>query len=148
MRINESYVISNAAAFLYFVAGLLPDPEGPFHPSLAHRFAWVTGACLESSVLALSLRLRKAEIGVVNTALSCLKIILLLSMCITHVYLRSGDGLDICSAAEREGLLSNGNAEYGTNGNSPYKGKNQAPQSRGGWLDYFIGFRILFPYLW
>lgn len=55
---------------------------------------------------------------------------------------------------ERQGLLENGQgppAGYnGTNGHAatpkPPAG-NPGTQNKG-WLDYFAGFRVLFPYLW
>lgn len=56
------------------------------------------------------------------------------------------------TAEERQGLLENGQGVGydGTNGHSapkPPTGKPKDAQNKG-WLDYFAGFRILFPYLW
>jgi hypothetical protein len=54
------------------------------------------------------------------------------------------DGKNEC---RREGLLTASQVEYGTNG-IPSDAKDSSPLKRGGWLEYFVGFRILFPYLW
>jgi hypothetical protein len=63
---------------------------------------------------------------------------------VAHVLLRSKGKSD---EFEREGLLATSQVEYGTN-RKPSDTTTSAPPKRGGWLDYFIGFRILFPYLW
>jgi hypothetical protein len=50
-----------------------------------------------------------------------------------------------------ENLLGNGdsnNTQYGAVSNEQPADEAAAPRPKGGWLDYFIGFRILFPYIW
>ncbi|RSM20096.1 hypothetical protein CDV31_000889 [Fusarium ambrosium] len=43
----SAYLASHVGVLLYFFAGLLPDPEGPWSPSSAHGYAWLAGALLE-----------------------------------------------------------------------------------------------------
>ncbi|KAL1604777.1 hypothetical protein SLS60_004317 [Paraconiothyrium brasiliense] len=50
-----------------------------------------------------------------------------------------------------ENLLENGVSEhtdYGAVSNKLPMNKAVVSRPKGGWLDYFIGFRILFPYIW
>ncbi|KAF2677302.1 hypothetical protein K458DRAFT_436767 [Lentithecium fluviatile CBS 122367] len=147
VRVAESYVIAYTALWLYFTAGLLPDPDGPFQPSSAHCHAWFVGAFMECMVLTASLRFWTAGLGVTVIAMSSFRAALLLCMCIVYALLRSPGFFSKNDEFEREGLLVADHVEYGTNGNSP-RTVGTTPQKRGGWLDYFIGFRILFPYLW
>lgn len=51
---------------------------------------------------------------------------------------------------ERQSLLENGNGIAGSYGSVPHTpGQARRTQVSGtGWLDYFAGFRVLFPYLW
>lgn len=57
-------------------------------------------------------------------------------------------------AEERQGLLENGQGPVGGyNGTNGHTSTPKAPAGKPGgqnkgWLDYFAGFRVLFPYLW
>ncbi|KAG8405067.1 hypothetical protein J3459_022274 [Metarhizium acridum] len=43
----SAYLASYVAVLLYFLAGMLPDPQGPWNPTAAHCSAWITGALME-----------------------------------------------------------------------------------------------------
>lgn len=51
---------------------------------------------------------------------------------------------------ERQSLLENGHRSSENYGSVPQaKGDKRRTQVAGtGWLEYFAGFRVLFPYLW
>jgi ATP-binding cassette, subfamily B, vacuolar membrane transporter HMT1/ACLQ len=50
---------------------------------------------------------------------------------------------------ERQSLLENGNESSAGYGSVPAAAPGRRTQVSGtGWLDYFAGFKILFPYLW
>jgi ATP-binding cassette, subfamily B, vacuolar membrane transporter HMT1/ACLQ len=42
----------------------------------------------------------------------------------------------------------NRHATYGVTDSKPMPLRQHSMKQKGGWLDYFIGFRILFPYIW
>ncbi|KAF2276637.1 uncharacterized protein EI97DRAFT_432879 [Westerdykella ornata] len=148
IRLNGGYVITYAAIFLYFAAGLLPSPDGPFHPSAAHCYTWITAATMEGAVLTLSLKFDIVAFGLVQSILASLRIAVLLCMSGIHLYLQIDVTLNWNEASETEALLNTNSEGYGTS-NKPSSVSHTAPKrEQGGWLDYFIGFRILFPYLW
>lgn len=105
------------------------------------------GAIMEVLLLALSMRMRDVPIIIFLRVLAIVRIVVLFSMSVLHFYARRREIVQKTTFSEREGLLSDDQAEYGTNSNKPSE-KPIAPKLQGGWLDYFIGFRILFPYLW
>jgi hypothetical protein len=42
-----AYLASHTGVLLYLLAGLLPDPDGPWTPTTSHCFAWVVGLLFE-----------------------------------------------------------------------------------------------------
>lgn len=145
---------------LYFVVGLLPDPEGPWTPELAHCCAWLVGALSEIVIVVLhsharkSLRVRAETWDTLN-ALSVARISVLSLMITTQsfLYLKTNYLSVTSDLEENQSLLQNGNEpEYGTNNRGTETGSAKVPQrsqvSGTGWLDYIAGFRTLFPYLW
>ena len=89
-----------------------------------------------------------------ETALRTLRALLLVMMSI--VFLSAGHRRrDIVesNSYERESLISNRNPESQPYGGTDCKAGNKtnlvtADAQSSGWLDYFIGFRVLFPYIW
>src|SRR4051794_16032669 len=47
-----AYLASHTGVLLYFLAGLLPDPDGPWTPTAPHCFSWIVGALLEAVIAA------------------------------------------------------------------------------------------------
>jgi ATP-binding cassette, subfamily B, vacuolar membrane transporter HMT1/ACLQ len=175
---DSAYLASYVGVLLYFLAGLLPDPEGPWSPVAANGHAWVAGVLLEA-VIAAVLETQQPAIGlsrdVVDTlfGLGLARIVVLLVMiglmAIRQYKLRSFQSPS--APEERQSLLGNGTgngtghgpvADYGGahgpghahghgNGHGPaikpVSGKRPGVQGTG-WLDYFAGFHVLFPYLW
>lgn len=148
---------------LYFLAGLLPDPDGPWSPSVPHGYAWLVGLMVD--VVINSVLLSEHELiplpkplvdalfslGVGRVAVYGLMLVLLARR--QHL-LRPERG----SVAEGRSLLENGdgptNGYGGANGHGHGHAAAHGPPKKGrdaqssGWFDYFAGFRILFPYLW
>lgn len=163
---DSAYLASFVGVLLYFLAGLLPDPEGPWSPVAANGHAWVTGVLLEAVITAV-LKTQQPAIGlsrdVVDTLLSlglariAVLVIMISLMALRQYKLRASDSQS--GPEERQSLLGNGQgpvADYGgAHGHAhghmpaikPASGKPPGVQGTG-WLDYFAGFRILFPYLW
>ncbi|KAF2729068.1 hypothetical protein EJ04DRAFT_476285 [Polyplosphaeria fusca] len=148
----ESSLFCFAVGFLYFAAGLLPDPQLPFSPSTSHFHAWIYTAFAETVLLILGHPATGSTLRIVQYAFRCARILTLTSMCALYSYqfyekLPRGDDSD-----EEESLLqneSNSNGYGAANGNPvPEKPKAQSTDAKGGWISYFIGFSILFPYLW
>lgn len=161
---DSAYLASYVGVLLYFLAGLLPDPEGPWSPVAANGHAWVAGVLLEAVITAV-LKTQQPAIGlsraVVDTLLSLslarivLYVVLISLMAIRQYKLRPSESQS--APEERQSLLGNGQgpvADYGgAHGHGhmpaikPASGKPPGVQGTG-WLDYFAGFRVLFPYLW
>ncbi|KAM5385723.1 hypothetical protein ACJZ2D_000922 [Fusarium nematophilum] len=157
----SAYLASHVGVLLYFLAGLLPDPEGPWSPGAAHCIAWVAGALTEAVVAAVlrsvqpSLRVTRGFVDILNV-LGLFRIVILVLMIGTLLLrefkLRPSQPKSI--PEERQSLLENGNGSSRNYGGVPahMQAVPDSPRrtqvSGTGWLDYFAGFRILFPYLW
>lgn len=130
---------------LFFLVGLLPDPEDAFCPSPSHTYVWIIAAIFEVVIQTLTWDHAQRQIDVTIWALGTTRLFTLLGMfTIYHFFLGSPEP----NVDETESLLnSNGlsNTSYGS------KSMEDLPETtarKGGWIDYFIGFRLLFPHLW
>lgn len=147
---------------LYFFAGLLPNPDGPWSPTVSNCHVWITAIFLEAVIAAVFKSQNKsikvpADLLDTLFALSLARIVVLLLM--TAVLVRRQFALRPASSdstpEERQGLLENGEGrsnDYGAaHGHAqaarPPTGRPRDAQGSG-WLDYIAGFQILFPYLW
>ena len=150
-----AYLASHAGVLLYFLTGLLPDPDGPWTPTTSHCSAWVVGVLIEvviASVFMSKQHQIHVPLGLLDSlfGLSLARIVILGIMVTLLIYqeyeLRGArQGLD----SERQSLLENGNGinGYGSDRSKQKPKKTRDAQSTG-WFDYFAGFRVLFPYLW
>jgi hypothetical protein len=150
-----AYLASHTGVLLYFLAGLLPDPDGPWTPTTPHGFAWVVGVLIEAVIAALFLSQQHhihVPGGLLDSlfGLSLVRVVVLGSMsalliCREYNFKSPKPGTE----SERQSLLENGNGHngYGSDGPKPKLKKARDAQSTG-WFDYFAGFRVLFPYLW
>jgi hypothetical protein len=142
--------ISSTTITVYFLAGLLPDPDGPFEPTLSHMSAWILSMVFELILLCVTGPL----MGSLKTAfilLVCLRLTNLLAMCIGRLVIIWWVARDDDSAGAYESLLQaeqNGCNTYGTGIGKNLVTNSPEVRQRSGWLDYFIGFRVLFPYIW
>ena len=140
---------------LYFLAGLLPDPDGPWSPTTPHGCAWVVGALLDVVINAVLVS-EQARVPLPRPLIETLfglgagraaVLALMAALLARRQYLlRPERG----SAAEGRSLLENGdgpaNGYGGANGSHAAK---KRPDAQGAsWFDYFVGFKVLFPYLW
>jgi hypothetical protein len=141
---------------LYYLAGLLPDPEGPWTPAGAHCFAWVVGALVEIVTGAIftsqqsRLRVPDDFIATLNIlGLARIVILFLMTLLLLAREYRLRPIKPKSVPEERQSLLENGNGSSTSYGSVPAASRAKRTQVSGtGWLDYFAGFRILFPYLW
>jgi ATP-binding cassette, subfamily B, vacuolar membrane transporter HMT1/ACLQ len=138
---------------LYFAAGLLPDPDGPFEPSRSNFHSWLVAVVYEMSILVLTQFVvfslnGHGRLEISESGLGALRIILLLMMSAMFV---ASDRRQVWTkwntGFEREGLISGADtaAAYGS---VPSSKAAKVDAQATGWLDYFVGFRALFPYIW
>ncbi|KAF7560548.1 hypothetical protein G7046_g3591 [Stylonectria norvegica] len=155
---SSAYVASYVGVLLYFFAGLLPDPEGPWTPDWTHLCAWVVGALVEVVIAAVllsvrpSLRMTDGLVGLLNS-LGYSRIAVLLFMIGTLIVreYKLRPSVPKSEPEERQSLLENGNGSsvhYGSTQTQAPGPARRTQVSGTGWLDYFAGFRVLFPYLW
>jgi len=149
-----AYLASHTGVLLYFLAGLLPDPDGPWTPTTSHCFSWVVGVLLEAVITAVFMSqknvihvpsgLLDSLFGLSIARVVVLGIMIVLLICREHES-KGPKGTE----SEQQSLLENGNGSngYGSVGSKPKAKKSRDAQSAG-WFDYFAGFRVLFPYLW
>ncbi|KAK0735158.1 P-loop containing nucleoside triphosphate hydrolase protein [Lasiosphaeria miniovina] len=142
----SAYLAAHVAVMLYFLAGLLPNPDGPWSPTASHCYSWLVGALLEAVIAAL-FGIQRSRIDAPPELLDALAalglariaaLVVMIALLVRRQYaLRSS--LASSTPGERQGLLENGHA--------PARPKPRDAQDSG-WLDYIAGFRVLFPYLW
>lgn len=153
-----AYIASYLGVLLYFLGGLLPDPDGPWTPTAAHAIAWVAGIILEAVIAAVLFsqqdRIHVAS-GLLDNlfALSVARLVLLLFMVVVLVLRQRAlkQPKHASSSSEHQSLLENGEPANGygsTPGNGPKAPPKKPDAQKSGWLDYIAGFRVLFPYLW
>jgi len=144
----STYLAAYVGVLLYFLAGLLPDPSGPWTPRASHCHAWIAGAFAEAVVAALFITERSAidlpgplldKLFALGMARILTLVVMVALIVRRHYAVRSL--LSESTTGERQGLLENGDAP-------PIEGKKKPAARDTGWLDYIAGFRILFPYLW
>lgn len=155
---------AHVGVLLYFLAGLLPNPDGPWSPTASHGYAWVVGLLLEA-VIAAVFKTQQPSIKVPAQLLDTLFALAVARMAVlllmTAVLVRRHYAWRAISSPstpeERQGLLENGQGQTNQYGAAPAPGHAQAakpPTGRprdaqsSGWLDYIAGFQVLFPYLW
>lgn len=160
---DSAYLASYVGVLLYFLAGLLPDPEGPWSPVAANGHGWVAGVLLEA-VIAAVLKTQQPVIGlsrdVVDTLLSLalarlVVLVVMIGLMVLREYKLNRSSESQSAPEERQSLLGNGSGPVPDYGGAhphmpaikPASGKPPGVQGTG-WLDYFAGFRVLFPYLW
>ncbi|KAL2204909.1 ABC transporter [Sarocladium strictum] len=157
----SSYVASYVGVFLYFLAGLLPDPEGPWAPGISHCCGWIAAALMEILIVAViphmqpQLRVSRDFLQIVSV-LGLVRVAILVLMVATFTFgsFRWTAKQPESEPEERQSLLQNGHGSgQNYDGTRPKidisSGSSQRTQVSGtGWLDYLAGFKILFPYLW
>ncbi|KAJ8117111.1 hypothetical protein ONZ43_g4288 [Nemania bipapillata] len=154
----SAYLASYIAVLLYFLGGLLPDPDGPWTPTVSHATAWGVGVMVEAiiaAVFATQHQVIDASPEFLDSlfGLAIARIFLLLVMISLIAYreyqLRKAEA---GTAAERRPLLENGNGATNGYGGTASAAKPEAKKTRdpskSNWFDYIAGTRVLFPYLW
>jgi ABC-type transport system involved in Fe-S cluster assembly fused permease/ATPase subunit len=153
----SAYLASFVGVLLYFLAGLLPDPEGPWNPNGAHLAAWCVAALAEIVIAAVlsavepQLRVSPDFVDTSNILGSARVFMLALmigSLTIREYKVKALEPKSL--PEERQGLLENGNGNAQGYGSVPPSATEprRTQVSGTGWLDYFAGFKVLFPYLW
>ncbi|KAF1950195.1 hypothetical protein CC80DRAFT_529081 [Byssothecium circinans] len=144
---NEAHLICTAAVLLYFIVGLLPDPEVSFHPSASHSRAWMIACVFELLLLATLWRTMGQEKPLVQWSLGITRLLCLFCMCTIFHWPRASTK---ANGEETESLLngSNGPSYRSIPVGAPPKFAERDITRKSSWVDYLIGFRLLFPYIW
>ncbi|KAF3483155.1 heavy metal tolerance protein [Arthroderma uncinatum] len=137
--INKEYMASNIAVLMFLVAGLLPDPDEPFTPSLSHSHAWSLATITEALQIVMfcfqfgkdptNAGLERLELGLVMLRMGVF-------VAMIALYLQPMYAWSHIKLGETDPLLGEMAAQ-------PVR-----DAQHGGWLDYVTGFSTLFPFLW
>ena len=144
---------SDIGVLLYFGAGLLPDPDTPFKPSESNYHTWLIAIIFEVSIIITTRASVLKHHGLTHleaseAALGCARVVMLSIMSVILVPIRwTRSRKDQTNGSERQGLLENGEPTSKYDSFPPIHEKVTDAQSTG-WLDYFVGFSALFPYIW
>lgn len=150
---------SRLGVILFNTAGILPDPNHPYKPTVSNSFTWVVALLYEIAILSIT---QKFQIQVfepcgleyTQLALDGVKIFILTLMLVSFLTAKVRTTFDAESGyCENDPLVSGqdvvaagyGSLAGGYHVNSPPRPKDDEPD---GWLGYFIGFRKMTPYLW
>lgn len=117
---------------------------------MSHACAWVIAALLEGALLLFTDNLF-GKFPAWNVALGIARFCVLSSMVVIFLVTQRDCLLQhLEPKSTRSALLAeeNGTEDYGTINTRAASNEELAHRGKGGWLDYFIGFRILFPYIW
>ncbi|KAI0153152.1 hypothetical protein GGR57DRAFT_502890 [Xylariaceae sp. FL1272] len=155
----SAYLASYVAVLLYFLAGLLPDPDGPWNPTISHGYAWAAGVLFEAVIAAVFFA-RELPIvtppglldslfglGLARVSLFLVMITLLIRR--EYALRKEAKG----TRPEQQSLLENGDGPVNGYSTIPSpaakdEAKKVRDPSKSNWFDYFAGTRVLFPYLW
>ncbi|KAI1424453.1 hypothetical protein F5Y12DRAFT_444389 [Xylaria sp. FL1777] len=154
----SAYLASYVAVLLYFLAGLLPDPDGPWTPTIPHSLAWGIGILVEAVIAAVfmtqhqfidaPLALLDSLFGLAMARIALFLVMISLVLRREHELKKAEPG----TTAERRPLLENGDGPTNGYGGTSQAAKPEVKKSRdpskSNWFDYFAGTRVLFPYLW
>ncbi|KAG9230913.1 P-loop containing nucleoside triphosphate hydrolase protein [Amylocarpus encephaloides] len=133
------------ALFVYFGSGLLPDPDGPFSPEYPQFHAWMVAISFEILTLVLSgMYTTYDRLATVLAAFSLLRLVLMVTMVGLFANQNRARWRLTAFDVEREALLG-GDSITEVNMTCKSPGFKGTPV---GWLEYFYGFRRLFPYIW
>ncbi|PGH15372.1 hypothetical protein AJ80_05556 [Polytolypa hystricis UAMH7299] len=154
---SQSYLASQIAVFLFFLASILPDPDSKYLPSATNGHTWVIALIFEIGFATSALvgPARPSQASSSNSpeplynvwlALSCSRTACLMCICILF-FVPAKTEQDPATAR----LLASDNDDdnhYGTlNGQSAQQtGAIDAQMTD--WLDYLVGFAKLFPLIW
>ena len=144
---------------MYYLAGTLPDPDRPYMPTRSNSYTWACSIAYELSLLATIIRfksaLRASEwIKNFQITLGGLRLLILSLMLAyyaeAHCQASKRQKSDVPGserfAINRQGRSADyGALETGDNWDIHLSAKDNQSS---GWFDYFIGFRVLFPYIW
>ncbi|EAW11040.1 putative ABC heavy metal transporter [Aspergillus clavatus NRRL 1] len=135
---TKEYLASTIAVWMFLAAGLLPDPDEPFAPSLSHCHAWLATLtvevlqlvmfCVEASHQTGTTSFERVQVGLVTLRV-CFQIAMA-ALYLQPMYAWSRVKLDETEPLLRQTSLETRDAQHG------------------GWLDYVTGFSTLFPFLW
>jgi len=130
---------------MYFVVGLLPDPTEQFDPSKSHLHAWIAAAIFETGILLSTWKVGMPAREIAQWYVGAVRLLTVACMIAVHI---STSPDKAPQTNETESLLNG--VSYGTTkpDHSNYQAQASPQARKAGWLDYFIGFRLLFPYIW
>ena len=140
------------------MAGTAPDPDGPYTINWSYSSVWILALVYELGLLVLFQNFqnlfRPKVFESLQITLGVARSLILLSLTIAYYVLqRYTTKNQDWECGEQERLMPKSqppSTEYGSlkpNQQVNFQPNIEDAQSLG-WMDYFIGFRVLLPYLW
>ncbi|KAI0107199.1 P-loop containing nucleoside triphosphate hydrolase protein [Nemania sp. FL0031] len=159
---SSDYLASILGVAAFFAAGLLPDADFPYTPASWHATTWVVCLAFEIATLSLALKsniscpLRSVGLDIAQYVLLAARIVLLLVMVITFWWPKVLNTETPITIEETEPLLNAGGnlptSGYGVSRQKLLSGGTTVPRAGDAqttdWVDYTVGFKNLFPFLW
>mgnify|MGYP005989334297 CR=1 FL=1 len=148
--------------WLFYGVGLLPDPDSSYTMSSAQQLMWLISLVFEIAFVAPGIRSLPdrqhqhdtvVALSISEATFNVLRILLLfLSLALCWVFSRSTPKERTLNEEETQSLINGGaenGAAYGTNGQPQDKpAKKSGDAQTGNWINYLLGFKKLFPFLW
>ncbi|KAI0445794.1 P-loop containing nucleoside triphosphate hydrolase protein [Xylaria telfairii] len=147
---SKNYLSSTVAVGLFYLAGLLPDPDTSYTQTQSELHMWVISLAYEIAWIS-ALRYRSRwEVVLFTLGLSRV----LIFLCLVTVYLGSTQKKNDKhngNLGENGSLLNGDNAE--TYGSSELAARKNGYATKGDaqtatWVEYALGFSKLMPFLW
>ncbi|KAK8044767.1 ABC transporter [Apiospora rasikravindrae] len=150
---------STTAVGLFYCVGLLPDPDVPYTVSKVQNCSWLISLIFEvvQIVYLPGNHFQHGWIAILLTTFASLRVLILI--CMIALFKAASHNVSNRHHIRRDpeesaGLLERNageNGSYGAartedNGNKASRPTGDAQTTS--WLDYFLGFRKLFPYIW
>ncbi|KAI1457521.1 ABC heavy metal transporter [Annulohypoxylon moriforme] len=155
---SKDYLSSTTAVGLFYLAGLLPDPDQPYTVSNVQWHMWIISAVYEVAWLIYQFEVQPhysyGAIEIIQVTFAALRVFILLCSIVLYwalkISLRRGQPT---SQDEAESLLRNGHENSWNYGTPDTKARANGYAKAGDaqtttWLDYLLGFQKLFPFLW
>lgn len=157
--LSKDYLSSTTAVGLFYLAGLLPDPDQLYTVSNVQWHVWLISAVYEVTWLIYRFDVQplsqyaNSAIEISQVTLAVLRVLILLCSITVYWSLTRHDSGRPASQEEAESLLRNGDEDARSYGTSSTKARDKGYTKAGDaqtttWLDYLLGFSKLFPFLW
>ncbi|CAI6334304.1 unnamed protein product [Periconia digitata] len=152
---EKDYLSSTFGVGLFYLAGLLPDPDERYTASIVNRNMWLISTLYEVLWLAHGWKQTYGEISdnnawhTASAVVATVRILILVGISALFIVTNQRKNQDWSTQdnGERQPLLGNGSQVNGANGKTTSTKRSGDAQTTT-WTDYLLGFKALFPFLW